>query len=132
MFTALQFSHLAAAAWSGPAACIWATASYYQAPGGYTQTQYSTSYHVGQACYYAQAACPFEAIAAAVRAFAAVQPQPSLPAVLAVAHAAQVLREAAAALAGHPLSPARAARPGFAGRARARRCFPHFTPLRRA
>ena len=48
MFTALQFSQLVAAAWSGPAACHFATISHYVSSDGYAQTQYSASYHIGQ------------------------------------------------------------------------------------
>ena len=125
MFTALQLSQLAAAAWSGPAAAHFATISHYQAPDGYARTQYSVSYHVGTVCHLAQAPCPFEAVAAAVRTFAAAQPHPSLTAALVVAHATRVLRKAAAAFAGAPLP-----RPGFAARARRRR--PVVSGMRRA
>lgn len=118
MFTVLQFSQLVAAAWSGPAACHFATISHYVAPGGYTQTQYSASYHIGEACHLGQAPCPFEAVARAVQAFAAAQPVPSLLA--AVAHAAQVLGAAAGQLAGLPVR-----RPGFGYRCQRHRCA-HF------
>lgn len=125
MFTALQFSQLVASSWLGPAAAHFATISCYQAPDGYAVTQYSASYHVGSVCHLGQGRCPFEAVTAAVRSFAAAQPHPSLTAALAIAHAARVLRAAAAALAG-----IRPPRPGFA--ARARRHRPTVSGLRRA
>ncbi|MFD2786182.1 hypothetical protein [Hymenobacter rubripertinctus] len=125
MFTALQLSQLAAAAWSGPAASHFATISHYHAPDGFARTQYSVSYHVAGLCHLGQALCPFEAVAAAVRTFAAVQPHPSLTAALVVVHAARALRKAAAAFSGAPLP-----RPGFAARARRRR--PVVSGLRRA
>lgn len=117
MFTALQFSQLVAAAWSGPAAAHFATISHYVAPEGYARTQYTASYHVGGACHLGQAECPFQAIAAAVQAFAVAQPAPSLLGALAVAHAAQALAAAAQALAGGPFR-----RPGFAFRCLRHRC----------
>ncbi|SHK71733.1 hypothetical protein [Hymenobacter psychrotolerans] len=117
MFTALQFSQLLAAAWSGPAACHFATISHYVAPEGYTKTQYTASFHIGQACHLGQAECPFAAVAAAVQAFAAAQPAPSLLAAVVVAHAAQVLRAAAGQLAGVPVR-----RPGFSYRCQRHRC----------
>ncbi|MCR5888334.1 hypothetical protein LRS06_11280 [Hymenobacter sp. J193] len=116
MFTALQFSQLVAAAWSGPAVCHFATISHYVAPDGYAATRYSASYHVGAACHLGEGPCPFEAIARAVDAFAASRPMPSLLAAVAVAHAAQVLSAAASQLAGAPLR-----RPGFAVRCRRHR-----------
>lgn len=117
MLTALQFSQLVAAAWSGPAACHFATISHYTAPGGYTKTQYIVSYHIGHACHMGQAECPFGAVSEAVQAFAAAQPAPSLLAAVAVAHAAQVLHAAAGQLAGVPLR-----RPGFGYRCQRHRC----------
>lgn len=116
MFTALQFSQLVAAAWSGPAACRFATISHYVAFDGYTSTRYTASYHVGSACHLGEGPCPFEAITRAVHAFAAAQPAYSLLAAIAVAHAAQVLSSAAGQLAGVPLR-----RPGFAVRCRRHR-----------
>ncbi|WP_157541628.1 hypothetical protein [Hymenobacter aerophilus] len=111
MFTALQFSQLAAAAWSGPAASHHAATSHYQAPGGYSATEYWVAYHVGQATFYKSAACPFEAISAGVAAAAAA----GVP--VCRHHAQRTIARAAAALCGvRSLG-----RPGFACRARARR-----------
>lgn len=117
MFTALQFSQLVAAAWSGPAAAHIATISHYVAPDGYSRTQYIASYHIGQACHMGQAECPFAAVSAAVQGFAAAQPAPSLLAAVVVAHATQALSAAAGALAGVPVR-----RPGFGYRCQRHRC----------
>ena len=112
MFTALQFSQLVAAAWSGPAVCHHATVCHYQAPGGYASTEYSVAYHVGPACYYAHALCPFEALAGAVAKAAAAG--------VAVSRyrAQRVIARTAAAFCG--IRP----QPGFAARARRHRCAP--------
>ena len=115
MLTALQFSQLLTAAWSGPAAAHFATISHYvAAEGDYSRSQYCASYHVGKGCYLGEGPCPFQAITAAVAAFAAAQP---VPGAAVVARAAQVVRRAAAQLAG-PAPRFQA----FAGRARRHRC----------
>ena len=67
MFTPLQFSQLAAAAWRGPAAAIIAGAQHYVSPTGeYTTTTYCASYHIGGVCYMGREACPFAAVQAAL------------------------------------------------------------------
>lgn len=117
MFTALQFSQLVAAAWSGPAAAHFATISHYVAPGGYAATTYCASYHFrtrpGQpeSCFMQQAACPFEAVAAAVAAASLA----GVP--VCRRHAQQAIARHAATFAGLQL-----VRPGFACRARRHRC----------
>ncbi len=111
MFTALQFSQLAAAAWSGPAAGHVAAISYNVTPCGHAVARFSISYHLGGACYLQLSPCPFAAIATAVAQAAAA----GVP--VCRRHARAALARAAAALCG-----VRAlARPGFACRARARR-----------
>ena len=117
MFTALQFSQLVAAAWSGPAASHIASVSHYVAPSGYTHTLYQVSYHVSlqpgqpESCFYQQAACPFEAVAAAVAAAALA----GVP--VCRRHAQRAIACHAATFAG-----VRAGRAGFACRARRHRC----------
>ncbi|NVO29684.1 hypothetical protein [Hymenobacter lapidiphilus] len=110
MFTALQFSQLAAAAWSGPAANISVSATHYVATCGNSAHGFSISYHLGGAMYYGNAQCPFEAVATAVAAAAAA----GIPVSRHKAHRA--IARTAAALCGLP-----SIRPTFASRAR-RRC----------
>lgn len=71
MFTPLQLSQLAAAAWSGPSATIIAGVEHYAAASGHTATTYTVSYHVGQVCYLGRTESPFTAIAQAASRFAA-------------------------------------------------------------
>lgn len=71
MFTPLQLSQLAAAAWSGPAATIIAGVEYYAATSGHTATNYTVSYHIGEVCYLGRAESPFAAITQAAGRFAA-------------------------------------------------------------
>ena len=110
MFTAQQFSQLAAAAWSGPAAAHIASSSFHQQPCGYSVSSFTVSYHVGPAMYYAAAVCPFEAIATAIAAAAAA----GVP--VSRYKAQRVIARTAAALCGLA-----SIRVSFAGRARRRR-----------
>lgn len=70
MFTPLQLSQLAAAAWSGPSATIIAGIEHYAATSGHTATTYSVSYHIGQVCYLGRTESPFTAITQAASRFA--------------------------------------------------------------
>lgn len=110
MFTPQQFSQLAAAAWSGPAANISVSATHYVATCGNSAHGFSISYHLGGAMYYGNSQCPFEAVAAAIAAAAAA----GVP--VCRYRAQRALAHTAAAFYGiRPLS-------GFAGRARRHRC----------
>ena len=117
MFTPLQFSQLVAAAWSGPAASHFATISHYVAADGYATTTYQASYHLSlqpgqpERCFLRQAACPFEAVAAAVAA-ASLAGAP-----VCRRHAQRVIARQVAVFAGVPGRLA-----AFAGRARRHRC----------
>ncbi|HEX8429189.1 hypothetical protein [Hymenobacter sp.] len=119
MLTALQFSQLVAAAWSGPAVAHFATISCYVAPGGYSTTQYQASYHIitptGQpeGCYMRQSECPLQAISESVAAAYLAGVPVSMP------RTARVLQEAARQLAG---ASHRAGLPGFAYRCLRHRC----------
>ena len=121
MFTTLQFSQLAAAAWSGPAAAIIASIEHYVAQAGdHTTTSYIASYHLGGICYMGRGECPFEAVAAAVHRYAvsieALAAQQQAAARAAMRHARRALAAASSRLASHPV------RPGFAGRALRHHC----------
>jgi hypothetical protein len=122
MLTSVQFSQLAAAAWSGPAAAIIASIEHYAAAAGdHTSTTYSASYHVGGVCHMGRAECPFVAVAAAVLHYTAgIEAEAARQ--LAGAQAAhrfarRVLATVGGQLAGRPLRVA-----GFARRARRHRC----------
>ncbi len=122
MLTTLQFSQLAAAAWSGPAAAIIASIEYYAAAvGDHTSTTYSASYHVGGVCHMGRAECPLAAVAAAVLHYTAgIEAEAARQ--LASAQAARrfarrVLATVGVQLAGRPPRVA-----GFACRARRHRC----------
>lgn len=109
MFTAQQFSQLAAAAWSGPAASIGTHSRHHQAPGGYTHLEYQVFYHIGRVMYSGSAQCPFTAVAAAVAAAAAAGVPVSRH------HAQRTIARTAYALCGHTQAA------GFPCRARRRR-----------
>ncbi|NML65917.1 hypothetical protein HHL22_11940 [Hymenobacter sp. RP-2-7] len=122
MLTTLQFAQLATAAWSGPSAAVFANIEHYTAAvGDYTATTYAVSYHVGGVCHIGRAACPFEAVAAAVQHYVAgIQAQAArqlAAAQAATRHTRRVLATVGGQLAGRP---PRAA--GFACRARRHRC----------
>lgn len=122
MLTTLQLSQLAAAAWSGPTAAVFASIEHYAAAvGDYTATTYAVSYHVGGVCHLGRAACPFEAVAAAVQHYAAgIQAEAARQ--LAIAQAATRFARRVLATVGGQLvgRPPRAV--GFACRARRHRC----------
>ena len=122
MLTSVQFSQLAAAAWSGPAAAIIASIEHYAAAAGdHTSTTYSASYHVGGVCHMGRAGCPLAAVAAAVgRYTAGIEAEAARQLATAQAvrrFARRVLATAGVQLAGRPLRVA-----GFARRARRHRC----------
>lgn len=113
MLTPLHFSQLAAAAWSGPAATVQASASTCLLTGGFLSVYYSVTYTVGGVMFSSLAccACPFQAVAAAVAAAAAA----GTP--VCRRHAQRTIAREAWGLAG-----GLAFRPGFACRARRHRC----------
>jgi hypothetical protein len=123
MLTSVQFSQLAAAAWSGPAAAIIASIEHYAAAAGdHASTTYSASYHVGGVCHMGRAECPLAAVAAAVQHYTAgieVEAARQLASAQAARRfARRVLATAGGRLAGRPLRVA-----GFACRARRHRCL---------
>ncbi|MDJ0364856.1 hypothetical protein QMK33_06800 [Hymenobacter sp. H14-R3] len=123
MLTSVQFSQLAAAAWSGPAAAIIASIEHYAAAAGdHASTTYSASYHVGGVCHMGRAECPLAAVAAAVQHYTAgIEAEAArqlASAQVARRFARRVLATLGGQLAGRPLRGA-----GFACRARRHRCL---------
>ena len=102
MFTPQQFSTLAAAAWSGPAASRFATIGHYSNEAGdYTTTSYCVSYHPHGAsgpCYQGSQPCPFAAVQAALDKAATAGVLP----VAAIVAGTAIVQQAAAAFANAP------------------------------
>ncbi|MFD2787373.1 hypothetical protein [Hymenobacter rubripertinctus] len=111
MFTPQQFSQLAAAAWSGPAAIVQASASSCLLAQSHLAVYYSVTYTAAGVMFMSPVCgtCPFEAVAAAIAAAAAA----GVP--VCRYKAQRTLARTAAALCGV------AAAPSFACRARRHR-----------
>lgn len=122
MLTSVQFSQLAAAAWSGPAAAIIASIEHYAAAAGdHASTTYSASYHVGSVCHMGRAECPLAAVAAAVQHYTAgIEAEAARQ--LASAQAARRFARRVLATAGGQLVGRLPRVAGFACRARRHRC----------
>ncbi|WP_019949625.1 hypothetical protein [Hymenobacter aerophilus] len=101
MFTPQQFSQFAAAAWSGPAAIVQASASSCLLAQGHLAVYYSVTYSVGGAMFMGPVCgtCPFEAVAAAIAAAAAA----GVP--VCRYQAQRTIARTAAALCGVPAGP---------------------------
>lgn len=122
MLTTLQFSQLATAAWSGPAAAIISGIEHYAAAAGdHATTTYMVSYHVGGVCHLGRAACPFAAVAAAVLHYTAGIEAEAARQLASAQAARRFARRVLATVGGQLVGlPPRAA--GFACRARRHRC----------